>query len=363
MIQHTIRHTLEKMGYQNISGNTVTADCMFRIKDGEAKFCIVVKNWGLNSLNYEEIVESTKEVENKILLTGGKSFEAFYIIITDRKENIEWFKQHDMKFWIADLNTKRLLIYENQPDDFEGLRSIVESELDKSNLSDIRNKYDWEEVKVRDDDGNIIDITDRVNKKKKMPIITIALVAINILVFIIAQIFGSTEDVDYMIKIGASNYEDVLMNGQFYRLFTCMFLHFGPEHLINNMFMLAVLGNEIETKIGRIHFAGIYLVSGMCASIASVVYHYYIADYAVSAGASGAIYGLFGALIVFAITNREGGRKFSIGRIAFVVFLLIFGSFQETVDFVAHIGGFIAGAVLAIILCINKKKDRGVSQW
>ena len=60
--------------------------------------------------------------------------------------------------------------------------------------------------------------------------------------------------------------------------------------------------------------------------------------------------------IVFMIMNRDDGRKFSIGRIAFVVFLLIFGSFQETVDFVAHIGGFIAGAVLAIILCINKRK-------
>ena len=51
MIQHTITHTLEKMGYQNISGNTVTADCMFRFKDGEAKFCVIVKNWGLNALN------------------------------------------------------------------------------------------------------------------------------------------------------------------------------------------------------------------------------------------------------------------------------------------------------------------------
>lgn len=48
------------MGYQNISGNTVTADCMFRFKDGEAKFCVIVKNWGLNALNYEEVVESTK---------------------------------------------------------------------------------------------------------------------------------------------------------------------------------------------------------------------------------------------------------------------------------------------------------------
>lgn len=356
MIQHTITHTLEKMGYQNISGNTVTADCMFRFKDGEAKFCVIVKNWGLNALNYEEVVESTKEVENKILLTGGKSFEAFYIIITDRKENVEWFQQHGMKFWIADLNTKKLLIYENQPDDFEGLRSIVESELEKTDISDGKYEYDWNEVKVRDNNGEIVDITDHFRQKKKIPIITILLVAINIIVFIIAQIFGNTEDVDYMIKIGASNYEDVLMNGQFYRLFTSMFLHFGAEHLLNNMFMLAVLGNELETKIGKRHFAGIYLVSGLCASIASVVYHYYIADYAVSAGASGAIYGIFGAFIVFMIMNRDDGRKFSIGRIAFIVFLLIFGSFQETVDFVAHIGGFIAGAVLAIILCINKRK-------
>ena len=167
MIQHTITHTLEKMGYQNISGNTVTADCMFRFKDGEAKFCVIVKNWGLNALNYEEVVESTKEVENKILLTGGKSFEAFYIIITDRKENVEWFQQHGMKFWIADLNTKKLIIYENQPDDFEGLRSIVESELEKTDISDGKYEYDWNEVKVRDNKSwKVLDQGIEKNSKK-----------------------------------------------------------------------------------------------------------------------------------------------------------------------------------------------------
>lgn len=144
-----------------------------------------------------------------------------------------------------------MLIYENQPDDFEGLRSIVESELEKTDISDGKYEYDWDEVKVRDNNGEIVDITDHFRQKKKIPIITILLVAINIIVFIIAQIFGNTEDVDYMIKIGASNYEDVLMNGQFYRLFTSMFLHFGAEHLLNNMFMLAVLGNELETKLEK----------------------------------------------------------------------------------------------------------------
>ena len=74
MIQHTITHTLEKMGYQNISGNTVTADCMFRFKDGEAKFCVIVKNWGLNALIYAEVVDYTQGVDNKILFTGGKCF-------------------------------------------------------------------------------------------------------------------------------------------------------------------------------------------------------------------------------------------------------------------------------------------------
>lgn len=144
-----------------------------------------------------------------------------------------------------------MLIYENQPDDFEGLRSIVESELEKTDISDGKYEYDWNEVKVRDNNGEIVDITDHFRQKKKIPIITILLVAINIIVFIIAQIFGNTEDVDYMIKIGASNYEDVLMNGQFYRLFTSMFLHFGAEHLLNNMFMLAVLEMNWKLKLEK----------------------------------------------------------------------------------------------------------------
>lgn len=338
MIQDVIRETLEKKGYRNISGNKTVADSMLKFDGENAKFCSIVKNYGWNSVNYSEMLEAWRELNNKLLLTGSREVDSLFIIVTDKAEDLQWFQDKGINFWIIDLRKEELFIYENQPYDFDDLKSVIETAL----------MFGVETGKKENE------------AKTNIPIVTTCIIAINILVYVLAEMFGSTEDVDFMLRIGANSYEYVIYQRQFYRIITCMFLHFGVEHIANNMFMLGVLGFELEQKIGRWKFFLIYMVSGIFASLCSVVFHFYMGDYSVCVGASGAIYGIFGTLVVLMLQDKHKRNGFGVGRIAFVVLLLVVGSFQETVDFTAHIAGLAAGIVLTLILCKNKgKKEWG----
>ena len=139
---------------------------------------------------------------------------------------------------------------------------------------------------------------------KKLPICTIAIAAANVLIFLGLSFMGMTEDSAFMMEHGAM-YVPYLMNGErYYTLITSMFLHFGFSHLMNNMVMLLVIGYSLEPEIGKIRFLLIYLGSGLMGNLVSAWFDVSQGSYAVSAGASGAIFGIVGALLYVAIRNH-----------------------------------------------------------
>ena len=93
---------------------------------------------------------------------------------------------------------------------------------------------------------------------KKEPV-TVFLILVNVLVFLVVEFTGGTENTGHMLQCGAA-YTPAVINGEFYRLFTSMFLHFGPRHLGNNMLVLFVLGGRMERTAGRIKYLLIYLL-------------------------------------------------------------------------------------------------------
>ena len=192
-------------------------------------------------------------------------------------------------------------------------------------------------------------------RQKPEAICTVALIVVNIAVFFILTIFGDTEDAVFMLGHGAM-YEPYITEGhEFYRLFTCLFLHFGISHLLNNMVLLGTLGWNLELEIGKIRFLIIYFVSGIAGNIISLFYDMSIAQPAVSAGASGAIFGLMGALVYVVIANRGRlGRLSERGMLIMVALSLYFGLTSSGVDNMAHIGGLVAGFLLALLLYRRK---------
>ncbi|MBO4395006.1 MAG: rhomboid family intramembrane serine protease [Eubacterium sp.] len=192
--------------------------------------------------------------------------------------------------------------------------------------------------------------------KQTFPWMTAVLVLANVTMFIIIEVSGDSADTDYMIKMGAAYGPDILENHEYYRLFTHMFLHFGFMHLFNNMISLIVLGYTTERVLGRIRFLVLYLLSGILAGVTSLLYCISVNEATVSAGASGAIFGLLGALLVLLIRGSRG----HIGNIfPFLIYLAIAlysGYVDQTIDHAAHLGGFIAGMVICLLMHLGKKK-------
>lgn len=188
-------------------------------------------------------------------------------------------------------------------------------------------------------------------KRNEKAVITTTLIGINAVIFVILMFLGKTEDTKFILEHGAMYEPYVIQGHEYYRLVTSMFLHFGIDHLMNNLIMLGALGWNLELEIGKIKFLAIYLLSGIGGNLCSMFVNQLEGTAVVSAGASGAVFGLMGALVCAAI-QRKGyvGRLDKRGLILMVVLSLYFGLTSSGVDNVAHIGGLVCGFLLQIIL-------------
>ena len=148
-----------------------------------------------------------------------------------------------------------------------------------------------------------------MNRSRKIPLITFVLLAINVLVYAYVEFSGSVYDSEFMLNAGALYEPLLIQNHQYYRLITHFFLHFGFDHLVNNMVSLLILGYSLEMEMGKVRFIILYFLSGILAGITSIVYNIYVGQESISCGASGAIYGLMGALLIMLIVGNRG--KFS----------------------------------------------------
>ena len=206
-------------------------------------------------------------------------------------------------------------------------------------------------------------ITDDINhsnekKNKKMdkifsskkPIITYILIALCVIMFIISGFGYNTEK---LILFGA-NYGPLVKHGEFYRLIACMFLHAGIIHIGLNMYSLFIIGPRVEDFFGKWKFLLIYLLSGISASLLSIGLNGNV----VSVGASGAIFGLFGALVYFGYSYRGYiGTIIKSQIVPIVIYNLLMGFFIPGIDMWGHIGGLIGGVMVANMLgTIENKK-------
>ena len=197
---------------------------------------------------------------------------------------------------------------------------------------------------------NEMDITKKTNNKRdKYMMLTNILIAINLLVFLIsAWISKNIFNIDiYTLIIMGAKVNSLIDKGQVWRLITCAFLHGGLIHIFFNMYALKILGPEIEYVYGKIKYLVIYLLSAIAASIFSYIF----GPQSVSVGASGAIFGLFGAMVIFGIKHRKQMGKAYMMNILQVIFVnVIIGISSSNIDNEAHFGGLIVGALIALLL-------------
>ena len=177
---------------------------------------------------------------------------------------------------------------------------------------------------------------------------TAVIFLLNLIGFVLTEIYG-----DKVYQAFACNSYMVNRLHEYYRLLTSNYLHFGWDHFFNNMVVFLILGSSLEKVIGSIRYVILYTGAGIAGSITSVIYYGMTGQDVLSAGASGAIFGLVGALAAIFLFCKKQRQRFD----GFGIFLMIAGSlyhgFQSgTTDNAAHIGGCIAGFILSIVLYV-----------
>lgn len=188
-----------------------------------------------------------------------------------------------------------------------------------------------------------------MENRKNVPYVTAVLAVWNIAVYIVLEVLGNTEDTAFMAEMGAV-WPPYVQQGEYWRLLTATFMHFGFEHILNNMLVLVCAGSILEPALGAVRYLCLYLLAGVGGSTLSYVQMLHSGDYAVSAGASGAIFGIIGALL-WIVIRHKGHYETLTGRglLFMIAISLYYGISSGEVDNWGHIGGLLMGFALGVI--------------
>lgn len=183
--------------------------------------------------------------------------------------------------------------------------------------------------------------------KERIPIVSAGLVMINVVLFLICTFTGNL-----VYNMGSFSVLD-LQNGDYYRIFTSMFLHADIQHLINNMLILYGVGMLIEKEMGNVFFLPFYLLSGLGGNLLSGFFELRSGMYYRSIGASGAVFGMDGMLLALLLFSGHSLPNVTTKRVLIMIALSLYSGFTSYgVNNYAHVGGLMTGFVLTSILCV-----------
>lgn len=241
-------------------------------------------------------------------------------------------------YWLYNVPEGRLMIYEDQPQKYLNVEELFNSE-------------------------NYSERTNRVRRPKyvdsnKKAMINYAMVLINIIIFMITSFQGEVTSAAYLASKGGMVPYLVTENHEYYRLFTSMFLHGSLQHIFSNMLVLTFTGVYLVRAVGSVKYLIIYLSSGLIGSLAALFYYNGFEPFVCCIGASGAIFGVIGALLYILVVNKGSYEDITLPRMIIYIILSVYiGIRSEGTCNAAHVGGLLAGIVLCAI-CYRKGEVR-----
>ncbi|HEX3031394.1 MAG TPA: rhomboid family intramembrane serine protease [Bacillota bacterium] len=291
--------------------------------------------------NFQHATRSSRVTGSTILVfQQGLSVEKARKLVGFQHRSL-WQNIHNL-IWVVDLQ-RGVVFHEGAGG---GAGFLSKELLIKLKSQDLQESIAWEEAHSGSDSENA-----PVFEKAPTPVITYTLIGINVLLWVLMTLAGGSGNSEVLMAFGAK-VNALIVAGEYWRLLTPVFLHIGIDHLLFNCFALYQLGIGAEQLFGRVKYLAIYLCAGIFGNLGSFVFSDYL-----SAGASGAIFGIMGAYLYFGTRER---KIFSSGMggsiVAILVINLVYGLINSRVDNFAHLGGLIGGFLISCSVGLGWEK-------
>lgn len=342
---------VSKMGFRPLADQDGS---IFRLEDG---FILLKQSWGATFI--VELIDGDQFAPYDIIIRMKHNFNAikgiggYYPVVfmevllfddfisSDKLEAIRCINEQmqcDKRYFasfIVQAGRREVLKISDSPVGFDGVDDLLERFARSGYMS-----YDpagMGEAYGNEFEDNV-EIEPKLKLSEKKPAVSYALLMVNILVWSFTAYYGYANDVDANLLFGAK-FNPLIMRGEYWRFLTPIFLHGGFVHLMFNSYFLYSVGPVVEKLFGRKKFASIYLTAGIMGNIASFIF-----SINPSVGASGALFGLMGALLYVGQKHRTLFKS-SFGRnvIYTIVINIVFGFSQPGIDNFAHLGGLLGG--------------------
>lgn len=349
IVMKLLHYFIKEKGYNPIILRGVENEIWLENLDQEYRIVRIMTGYIHNKSQYDFDVFKTKQIVHQIKLKTLSFKVKTLSIFTDLSEFVDITKEDNIDAIVV-----------NSEDDILNSKELV------SVFSDVKTKLVKDEPDVELFAKLTKDLNE-VNKtkakeaesliKNDKPILTYILISLNVLVFVLMYILGNgSEDLSTLLNFGALSKLHIVKGLQIFRLFTSAFLHIGVMHLLLNMWALKAVGTQVENLFGKKRFLIIYFGGTLVASLVSLIF---MDIQTISAGASGAIFALFGALLYFGYNYRAYLGNVMIRQIMPVIAINLFIGFMVPgINNAAHLGGLVGGLLFSYAVGLKNKTNK-----
>ncbi len=331
-----------------------------------------IQDFSLDNLSQEQFLVIALEAAKKLDWNVGCTSETSFIAYTKFSMS-SWSEEVKVKIENGNANLKsectgnQMVDWGKNKENIENLVATINELKTSFTPEELAQKYEELKPNLISKEEELLSQTPSTTKEKLISVLAIfkptegyfitpILINLNIVIFILMAISGVNimlPDNESLIKWGA-NFRPVTLDGEWWRLITNCFLHIGILHLLMNMYALLYIGLLLEPHLGKTRFTAAYLLTGITASITSLWWH----DLTISAGASGAIFGMYGVFLAMLTTNliEKSARKALLTSIVVFVGYNLLSGMKGGIDNAAHIGGLIGGIVVGYAYFPSLKK-------
>ena len=345
MIRKKLENYLQLEGFFPLTSNVKEITAMVKVENNLLNILQIVdytKELYLDTEQYEEIKQSLKSTFKD---RGVSNVHILSLFLKEDMEKGQAVIKEDPFCWELDTNSLELFIGEDKQPDFYGMKGIIQSfieDIDKvpeDLMQELSEKTEKEE---------------KVSKKeviakylKIAPYASLTIIFINMI-----MCFGCIWNPSFFYGKGSLGLEYII-EGEWYRLITAMFLHGSVDHFFSNMLLLFCLGMVMERKIGMIRFSILYLLTGIIGNLFSCAHEYVSNVFYISYGASGAVFGLIGVLFYLVLIKGKELRISMPSMIIMVVYCIYSSFVGENINVAAHLGGLLSGMLLMFVFYGN----------